>query len=101
MDEKEQPIDHWLNSGELGNLFRHLAQIEALNAALKPLLPETFREGCRVENIEQGCVILAVKNASIVTLLRYELPQLLNQLRQDPRWAGLASIKCKVNTTHR
>lgn len=96
MDEKERDIAHWLTLGELGPLFRQLEQIEALNAALLPLIPENFRAGCRVQNVVQGCVILGVQNASMITLLRYEIPNILSQLRQIPRWAGLASIKCKI-----
>lgn len=96
MDEKEQPIAQWLHQGELGNLFRHLEQINALNALLQTLLPEQFREGCRVQNVAGGCLTLAVKNAGQVTLLRYEIPTLLAALRKEPKWAGIASIKCQV-----
>ena len=96
MDEKEQPIGHWLLSGELGHLFRHLEQLKALNAQVQSLLPEQFREGCHVENVNGGCLTLVVNSAGLVTLLRYEIPQLLAQLRCQPQWAGIASIKCRV-----
>ncbi|MFI4956863.1 MAG: DciA family protein [Gammaproteobacteria bacterium] len=97
MDEKEQPINHWLHHGELGSLLRHLEQLNALNAVIQPLLPAQFKGGCRVENVSGGCLTLAVNNAGLVTLLRYEIPTLLAALRKDPKWAGIASIKCHVS----
>jgi hypothetical protein len=96
MGEKEQSIKHWLHQGELGNLLTHLEQLNALNAVIQSLLPEQFKGGCRVENVSGACLTLSVNNASLVTLLRYEIPNLLTALRKEPKWAGIASIKCHV-----
>ncbi len=89
----EQPIKSWLHAGELGNLIQQLEYIQALDAAIQPLLPEAFQAVCRVKSVSQGCVILSVPNASILTLLRYEIPNILAELRKERRWAGIASIK--------
>ena len=97
MDEKEQSVKHWLHQGELGNLLGHLEQLNALNAVVQSLLPAQFKAGCRVENVSGACLTLSVNNASLVTLLRYEIPSLLAALRKERKWAGIASIKCHVS----
>ncbi len=98
MDDKAHIAD-WLHSGELGQLIRHLEDIQLVNEAIQSLLSEPFQGGCHVENITQGCVMLAVKDANLMTLLRYEIPNLLAALRKNTRWAGIASIKCHIRAT--
>jgi hypothetical protein len=91
-----EKIRHWLQQGELGNLVKHIEDIEAAHQAIHALLPDPFKDACHVHNITQSCIILGVKDPNIMTLLRYEIPNLLAALRKDPRFAGVASIKCHM-----
>ncbi len=85
-----------LKQGELGSLLVELQKIKTLNQIIKPLLPEQFRECSQVSRIEKGCVTLDVPNGSMATLLRYELPTILSELRKNKDWLGLVSIRPRV-----
>jgi hypothetical protein len=85
-----------LRQGELGSLLVELQKIKALNQAILPLLPEQFRDSCQVSRIDKGCATLDVANGSMATMLRYEIPNILSELRKQKDWLGLASLKTRV-----
>ncbi len=86
-----------LKQGELSGLLFELQKIKRLNQAIRPLLPEPFREGCFISRIEKGSATLDVPNGSMATMIRYQLPTILGELRVNKDWMGLASIKIRVN----
>ncbi|MCX7115094.1 MAG: DUF721 domain-containing protein [Gammaproteobacteria bacterium] len=75
------------------------SQIDAqlqLEVLVKTLLPDTLGAYCRVSRFVQGCLTLAVTDAVWMALLRYQLPELRDKLRQDNRFSGLRSIDLEM-----
>lgn len=93
-------LESLLKQGELKPLIEQALKINQVNLALQPLLPEAFRGEVQVASIKSGSIVLNVPNASMLTLLRYQGPELLSQLRQVPGLAGLASVKFRVEPPH-
>lgn len=93
-------LEKLLQQGELKPLIEQALKIQQVNQALQPLLPEAFRGEVQVATIKSGSVLLDVPNAAMLTLLRYQGPELLSQLRQVPGLGGLASVKFRVAPRH-
>jgi hypothetical protein len=89
-------LEQLLNQGELKPLIEQALKIHQINLAVQPLLPEVFRGKVQVGSIKSGSVILDLPNASMLTVLQYQGPELLSQLRQIPGLSGLASIKFRI-----
>lgn len=70
--------------------------ITRLSRVFKQLLAEEWTANCELGNFENGQLILCVPNASWATKVHYAAPQLVTTLRQDPLFASLQTIKCKV-----
>lgn len=96
MKSNNPALAHLLQQGELKPLIEHALKIHQLNQAIGPLLPEGFAGNVQVATIKSGSVVLDVPNASMLTVLKYQGPELLSKLRQLPGLAGLASIKFRV-----
>lgn len=89
-------LEQLLHQGELKPLIEQALKIHQVNLALQPLLPEAFAGKVQVASIKSGTVLLDLPNASMLTVLQYQGPELLSQLRQIPGLAGLASLKLRV-----
>jgi hypothetical protein len=89
-------LEQLLHQGELKPLIEQALKIHQVNIALQPLLPEAFVDKVQVASIKSGTVLLDLPNASMVTILQYQVPELLSQLRQISGLAGLASIKLRI-----
>lgn len=89
-------INHLLNQGELKPLIEQALKIHQVNQALQPLLPEGFAGQVQVATIKSGSVVLEVPNASMLTILKYQAPELLSKLRQVKGLSGLASVKFRI-----
>jgi hypothetical protein len=89
-------LEQLLHQGELKPLIEQALKIHQVNLALQPLLPEVFAGKVQVSTIKSGSVVLDLPNASMLTVLQYQGPELLSKLRQIPGLAGLASIKFRV-----
>ncbi len=76
----------------LGGLLQHANYLHALAPKVQHKLPETIAKHCQLANYRQGRLILAVDNQAIATRLRFTLPDLRQQLRQDPDFCGLIGI---------
>jgi len=89
-------LEHLLHQGELKPLIEQAVKIHQVNLALQPLLPEAFRGNVQVATIKSGSVVLDVPNASMLTILKYQGPEILSLLRQVKGLAGLASVKFRI-----
>jgi hypothetical protein len=83
---------------QLNKLIEQARAIELLNKRFASLLPSEFASHCRIGHFEAGVLTLFTDNAAWATRLRYAVPTLLSNLRQEPSWAGLCSIQIKVQT---
>jgi len=94
-------IEEIANSDEtqFGNILKKVECINSLNELLMPLLDPEMARHCQVANYRQGQLIIEVENAAIATILRFQLPDILAKLRQNPRLAGIASIAFYIKST--
>lgn len=83
----------------LGKLINQAKSLENLNKLFVQLLDPTLIPYCRIGDYQSGVLTLFVKNAAFATQIRYQIPDILSQLRQFPTWAGLCSIQVKVATS--
>lgn len=93
-------IDNLLESSQtpLGKLIAQAQALEALNQLFLKILDPQLAAHCRVGDYRLGVLTLFTINAASATQLRYRVSDLLSQLRAYPTWAGLCSIKVKVQT---
>lgn len=89
-------IQGLLKRGELSGLVKQVLKAHEVNQVLQPLLNPEHQGQCQVTHVEGGCVTLDVPNASLLTVMRYQAPELLSKLRMNKALAGLTSIKCRI-----
>lgn len=99
--KNRKSIDFLTESHTLGlqAILERVAQIKALDEVIKTLLDEKLRHHCTVINYRGHRVIIAVDNAAFGTLLRFQLPELLSTLRQNPAFASVAGLDYYVRPT--
>ncbi len=85
---------------QLQQILQQAQRLQALNELVQQFLQPQMRVHCRVANYQQGSMVLAADNASVATLLRYDLPNILQKIRQTDGFAGLANIKVHVSKLH-
>lgn len=91
-----QPVMDCFQGTPLQKIVLKAKFLLALDQALQPILPESFRYACHVMNVHQGVVILGVSNASIATRIQFLSANLLQELRKKREYAQLTGIQCKV-----
>lgn len=94
--EKAHRINDWLKTGTLGELLREAEKNQRLHAAFNAAVPAAFKGLCRASKLEGSCLIAEVQNASALTLLRFESPNLLAVLRQNREFAFISTIKWRL-----
>jgi hypothetical protein len=81
---------------QLVAIYKHTMLLDSLNYKLQKFLPEPLNKHCRVGSINKGCLTLVTTDASWATDLRYCLPTLRDQLRQNAGLPQLTTIKITV-----
>ena len=70
------------------DVLMRVAAIQKVDQIFKTLIDQELAKHCQVANYRNGQVVIEVESAAWATLLRFQLPTLLSELRQN----GLASI---------
>lgn len=92
-----QISDLFNNPGSpLGKIVDKINALQHFQALLEKHLEPTITQHCRLGQYENGIITLLTHSAAIATQLRFQVPQLLSTLRQDPQFAGLRSIQIKI-----
>ena len=76
----------------LSGLLQHVNYLQTLTPMLMNALPDVIAQHCQLANYRQGRLIISVSNQAIATRLRFILPDLRQQLRKHPAFAGLIGI---------
>jgi hypothetical protein len=98
LDGSQQAITHVLQQDSriletlIGKL-KHLKQIEQL---LNGHLDDKLAKHYQIANLENNCLTVITEKAIWATQFRFQIPQLLNQLRQHPEFYQLKHIYCKI-----
>lgn len=100
MSSSVYPIDNVLKNSDtqLGKLIAQARAIEELNHTFSTILDSDLIPHCRVGCYHSGLLTLFVESAAYATLIRYQVPTLLSQLRSHKQWAGLCTIQIKIQT---
>lgn len=80
-------------------LSKIVDKVNAINecqALFDKILGVELTQQCRLGQFENGVMTLLTHSAAIATQLRFRVPELLSQLRQNPSFAGLCSIQIKI-----
>ena len=73
-------------------------EIRKLDQQVKEVLDQRLVSHCKVANFENGCLVICIDNPSSATLLRFQLPELMQKLRQRPELEQLLVIKYYIET---
>lgn len=95
----KKTFDHLLASEQMGSrgLLDKVAKIAELDKLVKQYLPMPLAKHCQVVNVRTGKLILKLDSPAWATQVRFNSPNLLSALRQNPLYAGLAGIDFYVN----
>lgn len=97
MNEDRAPwVKTLLSVGELKPLVEQVLKLQKVNEALQSTLEPPFKGQVSASQYQQGCITLDAPHASMLTLLRYQTPDILRQLRKIQGLGGLTSIKCRI-----
>jgi hypothetical protein len=88
-------INSCLNK-QLVDLCQRAVQLDELGNKVNQWLPDNLRAHCRVGSFARGCLLIVVDQADWATELRYCLPTLRDNLRQNAGVYQLTSIKIQI-----
>ena len=94
-----QPKSHSLaqllqsESGGLKHVLQKAQQFQLLSQTLHHLLPSALKDQVLVLNYQSGILKLGISNQATAAKLRFQLSDLISQLRQMPQWYDLITIK--------
>ena len=83
-------------SKQFTKLYQQAQDTQHLTDIIRQYLPDILREHCYVLHMQRGCLTLGTPDATWATQLRYLLPQLRDQLRQEQQWHHLVSINIVI-----
>ena len=81
----------FLEQSELNSckdVLKRVAAIKKIDQVFKTLIDQELARHCLVANYRNGQVVIEVESAALATLLRFQLPSLLSEMRKN----GLASV---------
>lgn len=81
---------------DLANIVQTVQAIQELSDWIQARLPEAIRPHCEVGLYQKGILTLVASSPAWATQLRFLSGELLQNLRQEPRWIGIRSIQVKV-----
>lgn len=84
------------DSNTLEKLIDQSNKLLALTAVLQKNLASDIGQHCRVAGYSKGVLTLAVGNASWATQIRYNSPEIIEQLSKTPEFKKIKTIKCFV-----
>ncbi len=84
------------NDDRLADLYRHCRLLQNIDNIVCQCLPDDLASHCQVVNFSNSRLVLQTDSPAWNTLLRYQTPDLMSQLRQHPPLRGLASIHIKT-----
>ncbi len=80
----------------LGYLIGHAKQLQTWNEILYKHLPSGEQKHCKIGAFEQRILTLVVDSANWATKLRYQIPDLVKQLKKTQEFQSIKEIKCLV-----
>jgi len=82
--------------GDIRALMDQLNKIRTINDSLQQCINPAYSEHCKAVNLRKGTLVIAVDSPAWKNKLRFQLPDLLNELRANG-FLSLANIELVVN----
>ena len=76
----------------LAHVLQKAQQFQQLNHTLQHLLSSQLKKQVTVLSYQAGILKLGINNQAVAAKLRFQLSDLMSQLRQIPQWHGLITI---------
>lgn len=80
----------------LGELMKKSSLLDSLNNIIKENIDPELSKHCHVTNFQKGSITISCDSAEWLTLMRFEIPQLIQKLRTIETLRNLANVRCKV-----
>jgi len=95
---KEKTLQSYLKLSDhpLGAALQRAHSLQACNQQFQNLLPKRLKNKVNILNVRDGCVIIGVCNASLMTQLHFESEELLNEIKQLPGMQRSECVQFKV-----
>ena len=91
-----------LGFGRIVTRFAHLRQLtdqanrlSELDRAMRNVLPANLATHVRLATINDGCLVLQAESPAWATQLRYKTPEILANLRRNPDFSAIRSIRIR------
>lgn len=81
-----------------GQIVETVQALRAIREWVYHALPEDVQQHCQVGHYQKGILTLVASSSAWATQLRFLSGELLQKLRQDPKWAHIRSIQIKVES---
>jgi hypothetical protein len=80
----------------LGGIIKKLQEIKNLQNILDAVLEPKLAAACQVATLENDCLTLITHSALWATRFRFQIPQLLEKLKNTETLQSLKTIHCKI-----
>ncbi len=91
----------------LDNSSHHLTRLTKVATAQQHLsnlvatvIDPKFARFCRFAHYERNHLTLLVANAAWITKIRFQTPELIKMLREQPEFANLKNISCRIDDNY-
>ena len=80
----------------IADLVKNSKKVGKLNNIVRDCLSEPVRSHCQVVGYQKGCLMIAVDSPEWNHHLRFQVPQVISELRLNHGLVGLVTIKTRV-----
>jgi len=99
MSNFKKPNAYFLGDNQdLQFVFAKVKKLAEINKKILELIDPAIRRSCQVANMAGNKLIIITANSSVATQLRYQIPDMLAKMRQDPALKHVNDIQTKVGT---
>lgn len=84
------------SANNLNGLIKKSEALDELNSIIAEHLDPELAQHCHVSNLQKGSITMSCDSAEWLTLMRFEVPTLLQKLRKVEALRSIANIRCQV-----
>ena len=84
------------SANNLNGLVKKSEALDALNSIIAEHLDDELAKHCYASNLQKGCITISCDSAEWLTLIRFEVPALIQKLRKVEALRSIANIRCQI-----
>ena len=93
-------INKILAQSSFGQLVKKTQNTKELAFIFRNILDPSLAKNCQFANLDGSVVTVTVKNAAWATRLRYAIPDMVKNLKTQPEFAKVKTIRYLIQTTN-